>query len=233
MNLAAQLILALLLLWVPLALVWGPRRVSLRLGLVLAAAFYANGLWQAYPAAHATVVGWLVVAVVGLAVIRGRGRVGGTRGRAVSRGRGGVVGHGPVMPRRGGGTVVGPRPFDAGGTVTVVERGGRAVRGVAGRLGRGRRHLEVVGGTAVGNMAEDRLPWRSRVVVRAGLWAYVQPMAWLERQPWLRNRRAVEELRDAVEGQAGYAPTWVPGERRPPWREAADELHRDVDRRRP
>jgi hypothetical protein len=233
MRLAAQLMLLPFSLFLPMVFRWGFKSALIRLSLLLVGVWYGVGLWRSYPEHHDTVVGWLVLAGV-IVGVRPRFRRGGG-GRAVVRDGG--VGHGSVVPRRGGGMVVGPRPFDAGGTVTVVERGGRAVRGVAGRVGRGRRHLEVVGGTAVGNVAEGRLPWRSRAVIRAGLWAYVQPMAWLETTMRQRNRvrngRAVDELRDAVEGQPGYAPTWVPGERRPPWREAADQLHRDVDRRRP
>lgn len=135
------------------------------------------------------------------------------------------------MPQRGGGMVVGPRPFNAGGPPTVVvvaQRGMRAGRGVARAVGRGRRRLEVVGGTAVGNVREGRVPWRVRPVL-----GYLTVGAWLERQPWLRNRRAVEDLHADVEGQPGSVGVWLPGERPRPWLADVDELHRDVDRRWP
>src|SRR5829696_7099568 len=196
-------------LFLPMVFRWGFRSALIRLGLLVVLVWYGVGLWQAYPSFHDKVLGWLVLAGVVVGV-RPRFRRG---GRGVARG----VGHAPVGPRRGGGMVVGPRPFDAGGTVVAVAgRGGRAVRGVAGRLGRSTRRLEVVGGAAVANVAEGRVPWRYRAVLHA----WITPMAWLERQPWLRNQRAVEELRDAVEGQPGTVGAWAPGERRSAWREA-------------
>lgn len=242
----AQVVLVGMLVWLPFAFVRGlklgsftrgVRSASLRLGFVLVVAFLVTVNWQAAaPATRHRLVGWLVLAVLVGLVARspGRGGIIGNRGRGlvdrvVGRGRGGVVrsggrGHAPTVPRQGGGMVVGPRPFNAGGVTyvpVVAERGRRAVVGVGRRVGRGTRRLEVVGGTAYRNVREGRPPWRRRFTVR-----YLEAGAWLERQPWLRHRRQVDELYEDVErGQPGRV--WR--QRRGRWLETS-RLRRDFDR---
>jgi hypothetical protein len=219
-----------LLLWLPMAVRWGWRSASIRLVALLALTWYAVSLWQAYPQHQDRVVGWGVAIAVVVAVTRtprrarrGRGR-GVATGTVVTRGRGQ-----PVVPRQSNGWVVGPRPFNAGGPPTVVvvaDRGRRAVRGVAGRVGRGHRRLEVVGGTAVRSVREGRVPWRRRPAL-----AYLRMGAWLEGLWRVDRRTQIDGLRDDVDGQPGLAGSWAPGERQPEWLGDLEAWRREQDRR--
>lgn len=226
MTLAAQLMLVPLALFLPMAWRWGARSALIRLTAMLLVTWYGVSVWQAAaPATRSRVTGWAVLAVLALLVVRSPRR--GGRGRGVPVGRGGS---GAVVLRQGGGRVIGPRPFNAGGPPTVVvvaDRVGRAGRGVGRRALRGQRRLEVVGGTAVRNVREGRAPWYRRPAL-----GYLRVGAWLERQPWLRNQRQAEVLRDEVDGQPGLAGSWAPGE--PPsagWLADLERWRREQDRR--
>jgi hypothetical protein len=232
-----MLMLVPLSLWLPMAARWGWRSASIRLVALLLLTWYAASLWHAYPQHQDRVVGWGVAIAVVVAVARtprrGRGGRGGVaRGVLVRRGHGQ-----PVVPRQGGGWVVGPRPFNAGGPPTVVvvaDRGQRAVRGVAGRVGRGHRRLEVVGGTAVRNVREGRVPWRRRPALgylRVGAWLEGLWRTQREAERLRRNQRQFDKLRDDVDGQPGMAGSWAPGERQPEWLEELEAWRREQDRR--
>ena len=232
MQLAAMLMLVPLSLFLPMAFAWGPKSAGIRLAAMLVLTWYLVSLWKAYPGMHDRVVGWAVAGFLVLLVGRRMSLLGGRRrGRSAGGGGGG-----PVVPRQGGGMVIGPRPFNAGGrrsapptVVVVADRGVRAARGVAGRVGRGSRRLEVVGGTAVRNLREGRPPWWRERAGRTYLWA-----GWtlerlraqqLAREPWRRNRRSVEDLYADVErGQPG--PVWR--RRAGRWLEVG-RLRRDLD----
>lgn len=241
----AQIVLAVVLLWLPFAFVRGlklgslsrgVRSATIRFGFLLVVAYLAVANWEgASSATRSKIVGWAVLAGLAALTARGSGRGGiiGLRGRnavdrAVGRGRGG-----PVVPRHGGGRVVGPRPFNAGGVTYVpvaVDRGRRAVVGVGRRVGRGTRHLEAVGGRAVRNVREGRLPWRTQIPM-----AWIRSGAWLEMRLRQQRKRTVDELRadaDGLEDGDGfpdYVPSWA---ERGGWSTETDRLRRDVDRRR-
>lgn len=239
----AQWMLIPLCLFLPLALMWGPKRALIRLGFMLVVTFLAVANWEAAsPATRSKITGVAVLVFLALLSARGSGRGGiiGNRGRgmvdrAVGRGRGRRGSHGPVVPRHGGGSVIGPRPFNAGGVTYVpvaVDRGRRAVVGVGRRVGRGTRHLEAVGGRAVENLREGRPPWRTRIPM-----AWIRSGAWLETRLRQQRKRTVDELRADTErledgdGPPEYVPSWLAGGR-PGWRTETDRLRRDVDRRR-
>jgi hypothetical protein len=224
----------------PMLFKWGLKSTAIRLLAMYGGIFVAVGWWDGNPQWHDEIVGWGVLGGLALLVARGSGRGGmvGLRGRGlvdrvVGRGRG-RGSSGPVVPRQGGGRVVGPQPFNAGGVTYVpvaVDRGRRAVRGVAGRVGRGSRHLEAVGGTAVRNVAEGRLPWRSRVGM-----TWINTGVWLETRLAQARRRTVRELHEDVgdvgdSGVPGYVPSWVRAGQ-PEQLLEADRLRRDVDQGR-
>lgn len=242
----AQLVLMAMLLWLPFAAVRGLKlgsltrgaaSASIRLGFLLVAVFLAKVNWdRADPVTRSKITGALVLVVLAVLTARGSGRGGmiGLRGRgAVDRGVARVRGSSRlVVPRQGGGRVVGPRPFNAGGVTYVpvaVDRGIRAARGVGRRVNRGSRRLEVVGGTAVRNVREGRLPWRTRIPM-----AWISSAAWLETRLKQHRKRTVRELHEDVgdgggSGVPGYVPSWVRAGQ-PEQLLEADRLRRDVDR---
>jgi hypothetical protein len=245
----AQLTLLAVLLWLPFAVVrWlklgsltrGAASASIRLGFLLVAVFLAKVNWdRTSPVTRSKITGALVLVVLAVLTARGSGRGGmiGLRGRGavdrvVGRGRG-RGSRGAVVPRQGGGRVVGPRPYNAGGTsptvVVVADRGVRAARGVARRVNRGSQRLEVVGGTAVRNLSEGRLPWRSRVGM-----TWINTGVWLETRLKQQRKRMVDERRQTVDELRGDfdrvpAPD-VWRRRRGRWLEVA-RLRHDIDRR--